>query len=373
MTEPFQPRRPRRFPVEKIVLAKGSTDSAERRKFVEAICALYPEAAVVDARNIPHNKIEIAGSSFDGIRHATGKKTLVFGEHMSAVRFSKEEGNTCPNYWHFSPIGFCFFGCKYCYLAGTPGVWHSPSVKIYVNLDEVIRQIDLAAHRLAKPTAFYLGKLQDGLALDLLTGYSERLVPFFAQHHYARQIILTKTDEVDRLLPLNHRGHTILSWSLNPQRVVDEFEENTPSLDERLRAMKKCAERGYLLRAVVMPLVPIQDWKDEYEAFLRRLLREVSINRLTLGGICSYSKSRLLMENKLGKANAISLKFETSDYSQDGRVRYPQALRAAMYSHIVRIAKEMKPELEVALCLEEKPVWTELGIEQQLGKCNCVL
>ena len=39
----------------------------------------------------------------------------------------------------------------------------------------------------------------------------------------------------------------------------------------------------------------------------------------------------------------------------------------------VELAKEMKPELEVALCLEEKPVWTELGIEQQLGKCNCVL
>jgi hypothetical protein len=79
------------------------------------------------------------------------------------------------------------------------------------------------------------------------------------------------------------------------------------------------------------------------------------------------------MENKLGRANAISMNFETNDYSRDGRARYPQTLRVAMYSHLVRVAREVKPELEVALCLEEKPVWAELGIEQQLGKCNCVL
>jgi len=60
-----------------------------------------------------------------------GKKTLVFGVHKSALRFSGEDGNTCPNYWHFSPYGFCPYDCQYCYLAGTPGVRFSPTVKIF--------------------------------------------------------------------------------------------------------------------------------------------------------------------------------------------------------------------------------------------------
>lgn len=372
-TSSFQSMRPRRLSVEKLVLAKGSLATAERNRFVEAICSLYPGAPVLDCQNMPHNKIQVPGSSSGGAKHAMGKKTLVFGEHGSALRFSKEDGNTCPNYWHFSSTGYCFFDCTYCYLAGTPGVWHSPTVKIFVNLDEILAQIDSVARRLAKPTGFYLGKLQDGLAFDPLTGYSEILVPFFAQHPYARQIILTKTDEVDRLLRLDHNNHTTLSWSLNPQPVIDKFEKNTPSLEQRLEAMKRCAQHGYPLRVVVMPVIPIAHWQNVYSDFIDHLLQDVPIERLTIGGICSYGKALWLMEQKNGKGNDISIHLDRHGASEDGRIRYPQSLRVSMYSHIINQVKCIRPSLEIALCLEEKSTWTTLGLENQLGKCNCVL
>ncbi|HOO57254.1 MAG TPA: hypothetical protein PLN69_10550 [bacterium] len=180
------------FEPEKIILAKGSCTTTERRGFVESITSVYPDAEVIELPDTPHNQVSLDESNPAKRLHA-GKRTLVFGEHKSAVRFSDEEGNTCPNYWHFSPYGFCPFGCKYCYLAGTLGVWHSPTVKIYVNLDEIIAGIDKTSRKLAQPTAFYIGKLQDGLALDPLTGYSKALVPFFANHEFARQVILTKS------------------------------------------------------------------------------------------------------------------------------------------------------------------------------------
>lgn len=117
---------------------------------------------------------------------------FVLGEHNSAVRFSEEEDNTCPNYWHFSPYGFCPYGCHYCYLAGTPGVRFSPAVKIFLNLPEILTEVDRIANQLGRPMAFYLGKLQDGLALDPLSGYSRKMIPFFARHPYAHMVVLTK-------------------------------------------------------------------------------------------------------------------------------------------------------------------------------------
>jgi len=48
----------------------------------------------------------------------------------------------------------------------------SNPVKIFLNLPEILNQIEKITSQLAKPTAFYLGKLQDGLALDAPTGYS---------------------------------------------------------------------------------------------------------------------------------------------------------------------------------------------------------
>lgn len=124
----YEPVRPPNFDVERIILAKGSVSTPERRRFVERICALYPHVQIADCAQVSHNRIDL-GPAPPLALHRAGKRTLLFGELADSVRFSEEEGNSCPNYWHFSPYGFCPYGCKYCYLAGTRGVWYSPSVK----------------------------------------------------------------------------------------------------------------------------------------------------------------------------------------------------------------------------------------------------
>jgi len=368
----YKPVRPDGFEVARIVLAKGSQSTPERRRFVERICVLYPSAAMTECPDVPHNRIDL-GKADPIALHRVGKCTLVFGELGSAVRESEETGNTCPNYWHFSVYGYCFYGCAYCYLAGTPGVWHSPTVKIYVNLPEILEQIDRTARRLAIPVVFYHGKLQDGLALDPLTAYSTVLVPFFARHPFARQVILTKSDAIGRLRNLDHRGHTILSWSLNPPDIAAQFETNVPPVEARIEAMRAVAEAGYPVRAVVMPLIPVARWELTYEEFIRDLLSRVPIARLTFGGICSYANARRLLERTLGTGNVISRHIVGSGAGADGRARYARSLRARMYAHLARAAREVRPDIELALCLEDHAVRKAVDAETALGRCNCGL
>jgi spore photoproduct lyase len=356
----YEPVRPAHFEPSRIYLAKGSMAKLERRRFVERICGLYPEARVEERLDTPHNQLEL--NERDPLSlHRVGKHTLVFGELVSAVRFAQERGNACPNYWHFSPYGFCPYGCRYCYLAGTPGVKFSPSVKIYVNLPEILRQIDIIARRLATPTAFYLGKLQDSLALDSLTAFSTVIVPFFAEHALAHLTLLTKSAYVDRLLDLDHRGHSILSWSVNPPEVSTMFEENVPSIDERLDAMRRVSESGYPVRAIMMPIIPIDHWQEYYDAFTTRLLETVPIQRLTLGGICIYRSARGLMEKKMGVLNVVSENIDHLPAAQDGRERYTHSLRHKVYSHIIQCARRHRPELDIALCLEEQALWESIA------------
>ncbi len=340
---------------------------------VEAICGLYPKAEVSEMLDLPHNRIDV-GPAGTLESHYEGKHTLVFGEHKRAVRLSDEADNTCPNYWHFSPYGFCPYDCMYCYLAGTPGVRFSPTVKIFLNLDEILGQIDKAARKKAEPTAFYLGKLQDGLATDPLTGYSRVLVPFFARHPIARQVVLTKSAEVDNLIELDHRGRTILSWSLNPPEVTHQFEDNTPDPDKRTEAMKQCAAAGYPLRAVIMPIIPIVGWREAYAMFLDELLSTIPLQRITLGGICSYPDARRLMEAKLGTRNAVSNALDSAGgRSADGRSRYPFDQRIEIYTHLINVIRDHRSAPQIALCLEERRTFEALGLESALGVCNCVL
>ncbi len=369
----FTPCAPEHLDVQRIVLARGSTSSPEREAFVRKVCGAFPGVTVEERLNTPHNGIDLGER--DPLRlHQRGKNTLVFGELKDSVRFSDESGNTCPNYWHFSIYGSCPYGCSYCYLAGTQGVFHSPSVKIFVNLGEIATKIDQTANRLGVETGFYHGKLQDGMALDSLTSYLSVLVPFFARHRFARQVILTKSASVEGLLNLKHARNTVLSWSLNPPRIAAKYEQNVPSVEERISAMRRCANAGYPVRAILMPFIPETNWEDAYREFLTDLLQRVPIERLTLGGICSYGRAQFLMDRQVGEDNAISCGFERRK-SLDGRKRYPTALRARFYGMLAELARRLRPEMPLSLCMEEPEVWRELAVQRNIerGVCNCVL
>lgn len=369
----YVPRPASGFTPARIVLAKGSNTSADRRRLVEGICGAYPEAEVIEQFDTPHNRVNL-GQSDPLVLHEEGKRTLVLAEHNSAVRHSSEEGNACPNYWHFSPYGFCPYGCAYCYLAGTQGVRFSPTVKVFLNLPEILAKVDRTARRLNEPTAFYLGKLQDGLALDPLTGYSRRIIPFFADHPTARLTLLTKSADVGNLLDLEHRGHAILSWTLNAPAIIEAFEKDTPSLEDRLAAMETAAEAGYPVRAVVMPIIPIDGWEATYCDFLTDVMSRVRLQRITLGSICSYPQAMRLTEQKLGRQNPISAQLERrQSRMSDGRARFPRKLRESVYRHLLRVIRQPDAEVEIGLCLEERLMFDSLAMSDSIGRCNCVL
>jgi DNA repair photolyase len=369
----YNPRPAPLFRPQRIVLTKGSVSTPRRRSFVDRICAVYPRAEVVEQLDRPHNKVDL-GTSDPLTLHDTGRRTLVVGEHQSALRRSTEENNTCPNFWHFSPYGFCPYGCGYCYLAGTQGVRFSPTVKIYVNLDAILRQIDRKACEIGRPEAFYLGKLQDGMALDPLTGYSRLMIPFFAEHPLARLRILSKSADFANVLDLDHRGHTVLSWSLNPAAIRQEWEATAPPVEERIEAMRQCAAAGYPVRVVLMPIIPIPDWQRHYDELLEQLLTQVDVERISLGGVCSYGPALRIMEGKLGKNNVISRSLSAIEKGpDDGRVRYTREQRKAIYCHLLRTIRRHVPDQTCALCMEDVSIAEELNLFPNAGRCNCIL
>lgn len=369
----YQPRTAPCFRPRWIIKTAGCMDSPERRGLVEGICAAYPDAEVTEVLRPPHHMIPLPGASFsDQVRR--GKRTLVLAVHQSAVRHYQDKCRGCPNYSHFSPYGYCPYDCAYCYLAGTSGVWRSPTVKVYVNLDEILDEIDREARKIGRPWAFYLGKLQDGLALDPLTGYSRRLVPFFAEHPFARMTVLTKSAAVENLLDLDHRGRTILSWSLNPPEVSRQFERNVPPVEDRIGAMLRCAAVGYPVRAVVMPFIPVDDWQDIYRRFVQDLLARVPLARITLGGICSFSKALSRTEEELTEDNPISRRLDRCAKGPgDRRRRFPPPLRVEFYGELIGTIRQARPDLQIGLCLEDPSTFALLGIEDSMGRCNCVL
>jgi len=123
-----------------------------------------------------------------------------------------------------------------------------------------------------------------------------------------------------------------------------------------------------------MPIIPVEGWEELYAGFLEELLRRVPLQRLTFGGICIYAQAHSLMEQKMGRDNVISRHLEEpTRILRDGRARYHPDLRARMYTHLAEVARRVRPDLELALCLEEENVWRNAGLSSTRGRCNCVL
>ena len=64
---------------------------------------------------------------------------------------------------------------------------------------------------------------------------------------------------------------------------VCAFETNTPDISDRIEAMRRCAQMGYPVRAVIMPIIPVADWREVYRRFMASLMASVPLSRITLG------------------------------------------------------------------------------------------
>jgi len=358
------------FRPERIILTRGALATPPRRRFVEAICGALPGAEVVEATNRNHMQLGGFLPRGDAARREVGRRTLVIGTIASPLRRSNEKGIVCPNYLHFSTTGYCPYRCGYCYLAGSCSTVVAPVVKVFVNLEDVLEAIARRARELTRPTSFYLGKLQDALALDPLTGFSRVLVRFFAEQPRARLVMLTKSDRVGNLLEVESAGKTAVAWSVNPDEVCREFEAGAPSLANRLAAARACQQAGYQVRFVIMPVLPVEGWRGAYSRLVERLSDGISPARITMGGICSYPGALRLTRRALGPDNLISQLVERAP-SPDGRLRFPRNLRVELYRHILAEVRTRRPGTPVGLCLEEARVWRAVGLDPKRPTCNC--
>ena len=363
------------FHPDQIILTKGSLDTPARRAFADKVRAAFPGVPVQEQLDRSHMAAAFAPKGIPlAEKIARGKRTLVLGVLKKNLSRSSEAGIHCPNYWHFSTTGFCWYDCAYCYLAGSCSSIVAPTVKIFVNIEDVLERLRSLGRRLAREgagqTSCYLGKLQDGLSLDWLTGFSRALARFFAREDLLRWVVLTKSACVDNLLDLDHRGHTIVSWSVSPARLCDALDRGAPALHERLAAAMRCADAGYPVRFLIMPLIPLPDWRSEYGDLVDQIFDTVAPARITMGGICSYPTAARLTTGR--RVAYITQAMAETHATADGRRRYAAARRVEMYGAIAAAVRRRDANVPIGLCLEERSVWERAGLDPECVRCNCV-
>jgi spore photoproduct lyase len=162
----------------------------------------------------------------------------------------------------------CPAHCQYCYLAGSLG--GPPLTRVYANLPDILENLKRYKEA-GKVTTFEASCYTDPLALEHLTGSLSETITFFGQQEDMHLRWVSKFDNVEPLLALAHNGHTRARLSMNALPISQRLEGGTASLEARLAALRKLAQRGYPVGIVLAPIMPIENWREHYTHLFQRI------------------------------------------------------------------------------------------------------
>lgn len=172
--------------------------------------------------------------------------------------------------FQFALSSSCPACCEYCYLQTTQG--EKPVIKVFVNIDDILNTINsYITSRLPEITTFECASITDPVALEHFTGNLKKTIEFFAQNNNGRLRLVTKFDNVDTFLGIEHNNHTKFRFSINTDYVIKSFEHGTASLEERIAAAMKIASAGYPLGFIVAPIMIYDSWEQDYANLFKNL------------------------------------------------------------------------------------------------------
>lgn len=335
---------------ERIVLESG----VEELPFTRKVLAKFPdiEPEVLEGYDWKHDFQE---GQADLTR---GKKTLFLkAQKGEAVKlcpgFSEEV--LCCNYWVMNFIENCPFECTYCILQA----FHNrPLMTLYANVEEIVDRMKgfLKEH----PDQYFrigTGEHSDSLVLDQIFPVNEYLIEQFADIPNAILELKTKSADIDHLLGLQHKGNTILAWSLNPEEIIKREELKTADLNERISAAKQAQDAGYKLAFHFDPLIYHDGWKEGYRKVVEKVAENLNPEKIvwfSTGALRYIPALKQIAETRFPRLSIFSEEFVSAP---DGKMRYLKNIRYELFKEIHRLMAEKLPGVPHYLCMEQKGAW----------------
>jgi spore photoproduct lyase len=286
-----------------------------------------------------------------------GKKHLLI-THFYGRRLKPCPGTSnhiCCGYYVINAITNCPMDCSYCVLQG---YLNNPFLTLYTNWNDLLQEIDDFLSR-DQPSLLRLGtgELSDSLALEPIFPVSRFLIEFFSKRQKAILELKTKSPNIDSLLGLDHQGKTVISWSVNPPKMIEREEMRTAPLEERIVAARKCQEKGYPLGFHFDPILYHEGWEKEYQETILQLFKQIDPRRvawISLGGFRYPPHLKAIAEERFPKTQVFLGELFPG---RDGKFRYLKEIRVDMYRKIAGRLKQVDPGLFIYLCMESKEVW----------------
>ena len=175
----------------------------------------------------------------------------------------------------------------------------------------------------------------------------------------------TKSNNIKNILKLKHNRKTVISWSLNPQQLIDSDEWYTNNLRQRLEAARQCRDAGYLIGFHFDPIIYSDNWESLYRELIDILFKKINHNNIawiSLGTFRFSPKLKTIIEQRFPESKILNQEL-LLDF--DKKLRYSKKQRIQIYEKMLSWIRDYSSSVLVYLCMEAKETWREV-----LGRCK---
>lgn len=327
-------------------------------KVAERFLSLYPKNKIVLSEN-PELEFKTTPGPLSPDQFNKSKKNI-FITKFKGQFFKRCPGThqkmACCNYFVLNLGLQCNMNCSYCYLQS---FINNPLMTIYSNIDEALLELDTMTKEFSGMSfRVGTGEVIDSLSLDPLTLYSRELIDFFKTRPQLTLEFKTKSNYVDQFLDIPSPGNIVVSWSINPEFVIQKEEHQTASLQQRLAAAEKCLTQGYKIGFHLDPVIWHEEWKQNYLSLVQEItskFKPEDIPYISLGALRFQSEQRWIMKQRFPLDSLVNTAelFE----GKDKKLRYDQELRNEMFEFIIKAFKKNSNNWNVFLCMESPETW----------------
>ena len=269
------------------------------------------------------------------------------------------EKTRCCNLLTLDAVQSCGFDCSYCSIQS---FYNQNTITFDSNFATKLKNLTLEKN---KTYHIGTGQASDSLMWGNREGILDTLFSFAKENPNVILEFKTKSENIKYFLQNDVPNNILLTWSLNTPTIIQNEEHLTTSLDKRLDAARKMADKGIKVGFHFHPIVEYENYLNEYATVydkLTQMFKKKEVALVSFGTLTFIKPVIKQLRSREFKSKITQMPFEDAS----GKSSYPESTKVEMFKHAYESFSSWhkrgtscgeETDVFFYLCMEEHEMW----------------
>ena len=262
------------------------------------------------------------------------------------------EKTRCCNLLTLDAVESCGFDCSYCSIQS---FYNQNTITFDSSFKDKLLTLELDPN---KTYHIGTGQASDSLMFGNREGILDALFAFARKYPNVILEFKTKSDNIKYLLENDVPKNIFCTWSLNTPTIIENEEHLTASLDKRIRAARKLADKGVKVGFHFHPIVEYVGYLDEYQALYKKLILQFDPSEVALISFGTLTFIKPVIK-QLREREFHSKITQIPHEDASGKTSYPEATKIEMFKHAYESFRPWHSKVFFYLCMEPHELWSK--------------